>query len=305
MDGLPINAPLPVCTRQQTLKTCIRCVGVGLHGGRRVNLTLRPAPAGHGIVFRRVDLGRDIPARFDHVAEARLSTALIHPTDPSARVGTIEHLMAAFAGTGIDNALVELDAPELPILDGSASPFVFLIDCAGIQEQDAPRPLIEVLRRVRVTQGESWVELRPARDGFQMELSIDFPAAAIGRQSAMLRLTPQSFRHQLSRARTFALAEEVAQLRAAGLGQGGSLDNAVVVDHDRILNPGGLRMPDEFARHKLLDAVGDLALAGAPIRGRFLAHRSGHTLNNRLLHALLNSAGACRLVTPEPISAAA
>ncbi len=305
MDGLPVNAPLPVCARQRTLKSSIGCVGVGLHSGRKVNLSLRPAPASHGIVFRRIDLGRDIPARFDHVSEARLSTALAHPSDPRARVGTIEHLMAALAGTGIDNVLVELDAPELPILDGSASPFVFLIDCAGIIEQDVPRPVFEVLRRVRVTQDEAWVELRPARDGLQMELSIDFPAAAIGRQSITLRLTPESFRHQLCRARTFALAEEVAQLRAAGLGQGGSLDNAVVVDQDRVLNPGGLRMPDEFARHKLLDAVGDLALAGAPIRGRFVAHRSGHTLNNRLLHALLNDAGACRLVTPELLPAAA
>ncbi|HSU05223.1 MAG TPA: UDP-3-O-acyl-N-acetylglucosamine deacetylase [Acetobacteraceae bacterium] len=306
MDGLPIDALRPARICQQTLKSSIGCVGVGLHTGLRVAVTLRPAVAGHGIVFRRTDLGREIPARFDRVVEARLSTAVVHPHDPAARVGTIEHVMAALAGTGIDNVLVELDGPELPILDGSSSPFVFLIDCAGIAEQDAPRPVIEMLRRVRVADGDAWVELRPAAaDGFHMELSIDFAATAIGRQSVSLRLTPESFRHQLCRARTFALAEEIEQLRAAGLARGGSLKNAVVVDRDRILNPGGLRMADEFARHKLLDAVGDLALLGAGIRGRFRAHRSGHALNNRLLRALTDEPSSWRFASAEALSAAA
>ncbi len=207
--------------------------------------------------------------------------------------------MGALAAARVDNALIELDGPEVPILDGSASPFLFLIDCAGIAEQDAPRRVIEILRPVRVANGDASVQLLPPNGyaaGLEMTISIDFAARAIGRQSVTLRLTPETFRHQLARARTFALAEEVEQLRAAGLAQGGSLDNAVVVDADRVLNPGGLRFPHEFARHKLLDAVGDLALAGAPIRGRFVAHRSGHVLNNRLLGALFADSSGWREV---------
>ena len=228
----------------------------------------------------------DIPARFDRVVDTRLATVLGSMTD--ARIGTVEHVMAALAGCGIDNAVVEVDGPEPPILDGSAAPFVFLLDCAGIVAQDAPRPTIEVRRPVRVSDGDAFAELRPParQPGLDMAMSIDFAAAAIGRQALSLRLTPESFRRELARARTFTLAEEIDQLRAAGLAQGGSLDNAVVVDQARVLNPAGLRMPDEFVRHKLLDAVGDLALAGAPLRGRFIAHRSGHALNNRLLQAL-------------------
>jgi UDP-3-O-[3-hydroxymyristoyl] N-acetylglucosamine deacetylase len=309
MDGLPLSAISqtgPMC--QRTLKAPIGCVGIGLHSGSRVSLTLRPAPADHGIVFRRTDLGRAIPARFDLVADGRLATSLVHPDDPKARVGTVEHLMAALAGSGVGNVLVDVDGPELPILDGSASPYVFLIDCAGIAEQDAAQKVIEIRRLVRVAEGDSFVELRPAQPGFtglEMTLSIDFAAAAIGRQSVSFHLTPTNFRHQLCRARTFALAEEVEELRAAGLAQGGSLENAVVVDQARVLNPGGLRMDDEFARHKLLDAVGDLALAGAAIRGRFIAHRSGHALNNRLLRGLFAKQSAWRAGTAELLSVAA
>jgi UDP-3-O-[3-hydroxymyristoyl] N-acetylglucosamine deacetylase len=309
MDGLPLSAISqtgPMC--QRTLKAPIGCVGIGLHSGSRVSLTLRPAPADHGIVFRRTDLGRAIPARFDLVADGRLATSLVHPDDPKARVGTVEHLMAALAGSGVGNVLVDVDGPELPILDGSASPYVFLIDCAGIAEQDAAQKVIEIRRLVRVVEGDSFVELRPAQPGFtglEMTLSIDFAAAAIGRQSVSFHLTPTNFRHQLCRARTFALAEEVEELRAAGLAQGGSLENAVVVDQARVLNPGGLRMDDEFARHKLLDAVGDLALAGAAIRGRFIAHRSGHALNNRLLRRLFADQSAWRAGTAELLSVAA
>jgi UDP-3-O-[3-hydroxymyristoyl] N-acetylglucosamine deacetylase len=309
MDGLAINLrPQIASLRQQTLKTSIGCVGVGLHTGQRVNLRLRPASIHTGIVFRRTDLGRDIPARFDRVADARLSTAVVHPEDPAARVGTIEHLMAALAGTALDNVLIELDGPEVPILDGSASPFVFLIDCAGLIEQDAPRRSIEILRRVRIADGDAWVELAPpdgARDGLEMTLSIDFAAPAIGQQSISLHLTPESFRHQLSRARTFALARDVEQLRAAGLARGGSLENAVVVDGDRIINPCGLRMDREFVRHKLLDAVGDLALLGSAIHGRFTAHRSGHALNNRLLRTLMAEGSTWRYADTEQIPFAA
>ncbi|HVC63760.1 MAG TPA: UDP-3-O-acyl-N-acetylglucosamine deacetylase [Acetobacteraceae bacterium] len=308
MDGTPqIPLSLPA-DWQRTLKAPIGCVGVGLHTGKRVSLNLRPADPNHGIVFRRTDLGRDIPARFDLVVDTQLATVLGDPHWGSARIGTVEHLMAALSALGIDNVLAELDGPEVPVLDGSAAPFVFLLDCAGVAEQTVPRTHIEIRRPVRVSEGDAFAELRPAaagKSGLEMALSIDFAAAAIGRQALSLRLTPESFRAELARARTFTMAEEVAQLRAAGLAQGGSLDNAVVVDQARILNPGGLRMRDEFARHKLLDAVGDLALAGVPLSGRFIAHRSGHSLNNRLLRALFADASAWREVGATPVSVAA
>ena len=308
MDGTPQIMVAISPAWQQTLKAQIGCVGVGLHTGRRVSLNLRPADPGHGIVFRRTDLGRDIQARFDRVVDTRLATVLGDQRWASARVGTVEHLLAALAALGIDNVLVELDGPEVPALDGSAAPFVFLLDCAGVMEQSVPRAQIEIRRPVRVSDGDAFAELRPSvsgRPGLEMALSIDFAAAAIGRQALSLRLTPETFRSELARARTFTMAEEVTQLRAAGLAQGGSLDNAVVVDQARILNPGGLRMRDEFARHKLLDAVGDLALAGAPLCGRFIAHRSGHALNNRLLRALFADVSAWRTVDAEPVSVAA
>jgi len=310
MDGLSGNLPIlfdpvgQVVSRQCSLRTAISCTGVGVHSGRRVTLSLRPAEVGTGILFRRTDIGVDFPARFDKVVDTRLCTVL-GAEDPAVRLGTIEHLTAALAGCGIDNAVAEIDGPELPIHDGSAAPFVFLIDCAGIAEQDADRPEIEVLRPVRVEDGAAFAELRPAgpgSGGFGMTLSIDFAAEAIGRQALSLRLTPRTFRRELAAARTFTEAAAVAQLREAGLAQGGTLDNAVVVDGPRVLNPGGLRMADEFVRHKLVDAVGDLALAGAPLRGRFRAHRSGHTLNNRLLRALFADPSAWRL-TSDPLPA--
>jgi UDP-3-O-[3-hydroxymyristoyl] N-acetylglucosamine deacetylase len=307
MDGTP---QIPIATPaswQRTLKAPIGCVGVGLHSGRRVSLTLNPAGPGHGIVFRRTDLGREIPARFDRVIDTQLATVLADEHWASARVGTVEHVLAALSALQIDNALIELDGAEIPALDGSAAPFVFLLDCAGTVEQPAPRSHIEIRRAVRVSDGDAFAELRPAPGcaGLDMALSIDFAAAAIGRQALSLRLTPASFRAEIARARTFALAEDVARLQAAGLALGGSLDNAVVVDKARVLNPGGLRMQDEFARHKLLDAVGDLALAGAPVHGRFIAHRSGHGLNNRLLRALFADASAWRETSAALVSVAA
>jgi UDP-3-O-[3-hydroxymyristoyl] N-acetylglucosamine deacetylase len=230
------------------------------------------------------------------------------PADPSVRVGTVEHLMAALSGCGIDNVLIEVDGPEVPVLDGSAAHLVFLIDCAGIETQEAPRRTIEVRRPVRVSDRNAFAELRPARpsrDGLHLAMSIVFSAPAIGRQELSVQLTPESFRRELSRARTFALAEDIDRLRAAGMAQGGSLDNAVVVDAARVLNPGGLRMEDEFVRHKLLDAVGDLALAGAALRGSFTAHRSGHGLNNRLLRALMADASAWRWADEDRVLVAA
>ncbi len=297
MDGMPATMVFEDAAHggaaafQHTLKAPIGCVGIGVHTGRRVRLRLVPAPSGHGIAFRRTDLGIDIPARFDRVIDTRLCTVLGHEADPSVRVGTVEHLMAALSGCGIDNVLVEVDGPELPILDGSANPYVFLIDCAGIAEQDAPRRTLAVRRIVRVTDGAAWAELRPiATRGMEMAMSIDFAAAAIGSQALSLRLTPDSFRREIASARTFAMAADIERLRESGLARGGSLDNAVVVDGAKVLNPAGLRCPDEFVRHKLLDAVGDLALAGAAIQGRFVASRSGHTLNNKLLRALFADA---------------
>jgi UDP-3-O-[3-hydroxymyristoyl] N-acetylglucosamine deacetylase len=308
MDAMPLNMVPELATwRQRTLKAPIGCVGVGLHSGLRVNMTLRPARADHGVVFRRTDLGIEIPARFDHVVDTRLATVL-GLDDGTARIGTVEHLMAALAGSLIDNVVVEVDGPELPILDGSAAPYQFLLDCAGSVEQDAPRTVIHVNRRVHVSEGDAFAEFRPASPGrthLHMAMSIDFSAAAIGRQALSLELTPESFRRELARARTFTLVQEIEQMRAAGFARGGSLDNAVVVDQARVLNPAGLRMPDEFARHKLLDAVGDLALAGAQISGRFIAHRSGHALNNRLLRALFSEATARQETTMEPLVAEA
>ncbi|WP_043828924.1 UDP-3-O-acyl-N-acetylglucosamine deacetylase [Muricoccus aerilatus] len=305
MDGFfPIDT-----ARARTLKSAIGCVGVGLHSGLRASLTLRPARAGDGIVFRRTDLGLDIPARFDAVTDTRLCTAL---GDGDARIGTIEHVMAALAALGVTDAVVEVDGPEVPILDGSAAPFVFLLDCAGLVELAAPAAKIEVLRTIRVTDGEgpnaAWAELSPGSGpGLEAELSIDFGATAIGRQALSMSVTEEGFRAVLADARTFTLAEDIARLRSVGLARGGSLANAVVVDGPLVVNPGGLRHADEFVRHKLLDAVGDLALAGAPLRGRFRGHRSGHGLNNRVLRALFADPSAWRWVEEQemPVTAMA
>ncbi len=287
MDGFPPGLISMARSRQRTLAGSIGCVGIGLHTGSRIQLELQPAAAGTGIVFRRSDLGADIAARFDHVSDTRLCTVLSGPDSDAIRVGTVEHVVAALAACGIDNAVVSVDGPEVPVLDGSAAPFVFLLDCAGSVEQDAASRVIEVLRPVRVTDGDAFVELRPVvESGLEMAVSIDFAAGAIGRQALTLRLTEESFRRELAEARTFALSADIAGLQAAGLARGGSLQNAIVVDGDRVLNPGGLRMKEEFVRHKMLDAVGDLALAGAPLKARFVAHRPGHALNNKLLRAL-------------------
>jgi UDP-3-O-[3-hydroxymyristoyl] N-acetylglucosamine deacetylase len=301
MDGLPghyAEVAAPVLSR--TLRQAIDCVGIGLHSGRRTHLTLKPAIAGTGILFRRTDLGIDLPARYDLVNDTRLCTRLTAPDAPEASIGTIEHLMAALAASGVDNVIVEVDGPEVPILDGSAAPFLFLIDCAGIADLAAARPVIEVLKSVTVHDGDASATLEPlppgrSWHGLDIALSIEFAAAAIGRQACSLRVTEGAFRSQFAEARTFALSEEIEQLRAAGLARGGSLDNAVVVEGERVLNPSGLRMSDEFVRHKVVDAVGDLALAGAALVGRFTGHRSGHRLNNLILRALFADRQAWRL----------
>ena len=300
MDGfLPLAASLETVSspvlHERTLRSQIGCRGVGLHSGRIVDVTLLPAAEGTGIVFRRTDLGVDIPARFDVVCDTRLCTMLAAPGRAEATIGTIEHLMAALSAAGIANIVVAVDGPELPVLDGSSEPWVFLLECAGIVDQDASVVAIEVLRTVRVEDGRAFAELRPgAADCLEISMAIDFPAACIGRQTLSLAMRGDAFR-EVARARTFAQAHEIAGLRAVGLAQGGSLDNAIVVDGDKVLNPAGLRMTDEFVRHKVLDAVGDLALAG-PLRGRFVGNRSGHALNNQVLRALFADAANWRLV---------
>ena len=309
MDGLPYLTPSETVAsigfepRQHTLKSAINCAGVGLHTGQQVAVRILPAPAGHGIAFRRTDLGLTIAARFDQVVDTRLCTALGAEASGVALVGTIEHLMAALAGAEVDNALIELGGPELPVFDGSAEPWLFLLDCAGTVAQDAPRPVIEVLRRVRVGADGSYAELRPhrpgsMRQGLDLAMSIEFAAEAIGRQALSISLDPLSFRRELSRARTFTLRQEIEELQQAGLARGGSLDNAVVVDGGSVLNPAGLRACDEFVRHKMLDAVGDLALAGAALSGRFVGSKSGHRLNNCLLQALFANAANWRFTAP-------
>ncbi len=286
---------------QRTLANAIDCTGIGLHSGQRVHMTLSPAPANTGIVFRRTDSGIGIPARYDHVRDTTLSTVIGLSDAPEARVGTIEHVMAALAAAGIDNAIVGVDGPEVPAMDGSAAPFSFLIDCAGHRTLDAPLSVIEVLRPVRARDGEATAALLPAhpRGAAFLTLSMDirFESAAIGRQERTLALTGPAFAAEIAPARTFGFAEELQRLRAAGLARGGSLANAIAVSGDRVLNPGGLRFADEFVRHKLLDAVGDLALAGLPIRGRFIGSRSGHRLNNTLLRTMLADPSCYRIVS--------
>jgi UDP-3-O-[3-hydroxymyristoyl] N-acetylglucosamine deacetylase len=286
-----------------TLKAAIGCVGRGLHSGREVRLNLRPAPAGTGIVFHRSDLGVSIPARYDHVTDTRLCTVISLPERPEARVGTIEHLMAALSARRIDDLVIDVDAPELPILDGSAAPFLFLIESAGIAEHGGARETLEILRPVRVAQGKGFAELRPGRGGLDLSLAIEFDSAAIGRQALSLSLTAENFAHELAAARTFTMAAEIESLRQAGLARGGSLANAIVVDGSRVMNPEGLRWPDEFVRHKLLDVVGDLALAGAAISGRFIGHRTGHALNNLLLRELFSDAENYQIIRAPMVGA--
>lgn len=278
--------------RQKTLKTSISCTGIGLHSGRKVAMTLRPADAGAGILFRRTDLAgteADIAASWRNVVDTRMATTLGNPA--GARIATVEHLMAALAGCGLDNAVIEIDGPEVPVMDGSAAPFVFLVECAGVVEQDAPRRAIRIERAVSVGDEKRFVAARPD-ESFNISFEIDFECAAMTRQALSLRLINGTFKTDIARARTFGFAHEVDALRKAGLARGGSLDNAVVISGDTVLNGDGLRYTDEFVRHKILDCVGDLYLAGGPIIGRIDALRSGHSLNHRLLCELFADDGA-------------
>jgi UDP-3-O-[3-hydroxymyristoyl] N-acetylglucosamine deacetylase len=281
--------------KQQTLQRPISCVGIALHSGKKVSLTLKPAEIDSGIVFRRTDLpgSDDIPARWDHVVDATMCTTL--GNDDTVRVSTVEHLMAALSGCHIDNVIAEVNGPEVPVMDGSAQPFVFLIECAGVSEQNAPRRVIEILKPVKVEVDGKVAELVPS-DSFSVGFQIDFDSEAVSKQEITVSLINGTFKKEIARARTFGFAHEVEQLRAAGLALGGSLDNAVVVDGDKVLNEGGLRYDDEFVRHKVLDAVGDLYLSGGPIRGHYRGFRAGHRLTNQLLRTLFSDAEAWRIV---------
>ena len=271
---------------QRTIRNSIRATGVGLHTGRRVLMTVRPGLPDSGIVFQRTDLvgSADIPARAVNVGETMLGTTLIQG---EARVSTVEHLLSAFAGLGIDNARIELNAPEVPIMDGSAGPFVFLLQSAGIEEQAAPKRFTRVKRTVRVEDGDKWAQFDPY-EGFRVNFEIEFDHPIFKRrmQRATMNFSTTAFLKEISRARTFGFMRDLEMLRSRNLALGGTLDNAIVLDDSRVLNEGGLRYEDEFVKHKILDAIGDLYLLGHSLIGEFSGHKSGHGLNNRLLRAL-------------------
>ena len=285
--------------KQRTLKSVIRATGVGLHTGDKVAMTLRPAPPNAGIVFRRIDLPAPIDIAADpfKVTDARLCSTL---EANGAKVSTVEHVMSAFAGLGIDNAYIDLTGSEVPIMDGSASPFVFLIQSAGIEQQPAAKRFFRIRSAVEVTDGDKWARFEPF-DGFKLSFSIEFdhPAFERSAQTAYVDFASTSYVKEVARARTFGFIQDVEALRDSGLALGGSLDNAIVVDEYRVLNAEGLRYGDEFVKHKLLDAIGDLYLIGHPLIGYFSAHKSGHALNNRLLRETLASKDAWEWVTFE------
>ena len=273
--------------QQRTLQNMIRATGVGLHSGEKVYLTMRPAPVNTGIVFRRVDLDpvAEIPARADYVTETMLCTGLTHD---GGKAMTVEHLMSALAGLGVDNAYIDLSAPEVPIMDGSSGPFVFLLQSAGIVEQNAPKRFIRILKTVEVRDGDKIARFEPY-SGFRLGFTVEFnhPAIPASRSRADVEFSTENYIKEVSRARTFGFMHDLEFMRERNLGLGGSMDNAIVLDEFRVLNDDGLRYADEFVRHKILDAVGDLYLAGGPILGAYEGFKSGHALNNKLVRALL------------------
>jgi UDP-3-O-[3-hydroxymyristoyl] N-acetylglucosamine deacetylase len=283
--------------RQRTLRNIVRATGVGLHTGEKVYLTLRPAAANTGIVFRRVDLDPvvDVKANPYAVKDTRLSSCL---EENGARVQTVEHLMSAFAGLGIDNVFVELSTGEVPIMDGSASPFVFLLQSAGIEEQEAAKKFIRILKPIEAHAADKWVRFEPYH-GFRVDFSIDFnhPVFSAANRRVVIDFEHTSYIKEVSRARTFGFMQDVESMRAQGLALGGSMDNAIVMDEFRVLNMDGLRYEDEFVKHKALDAIGDLYLLGHPIIGAFSAFKSGHALNNQLLRQLVETRDAWEYVS--------
>ena len=285
--------------RQRTLKSLVSATGVGLHTGRKVRMSLRPAQPDTGVVFRRLDLPVvvEIPARVDLVGETRLCSCLVKG---GAKIYTVEHLMSALAGLGIDNVFVDLDGPEVPIMDGSAAPFVLLLQQAGIEEQGAAKRFLRVKRKVEVKDGDKWALLEPY-DGFRLSFSIAYSHPVIEKSNTSLTVdfATTSYLKEVARARTYGFMQDVEDLRESGLALGGGLDNAVVLDDHRVLNAEGLRFGDEFIRHKILDAIGDLYLLGRPFLAAFSAHKSGHALNNLLLRELLADPAATEVVTFE------
>jgi UDP-3-O-[3-hydroxymyristoyl] N-acetylglucosamine deacetylase len=288
--------------KQRTLKNSIRATGVGLHTGRKVLMALRPGPANSGIVFRRTDLDEpvDIHATAENVGETTLGTTLIRG---DVKVSTIEHLLSAFAGLGIDNAVVELSSSEVPIMDGSAGPFVFLLQSAGIEEQNAAKKFVRILKRVKVEDGDKWTRFDPY-DGFKVNFEIEFDHPVFKRRSqvASMDFSTTTFLREVSRARTFGFMRDLEYMRSRNLALGGNLDNAIVLDEYRILNEDGLRYEDEFVKHKILDAIGDLYLLGHSLIGEFSGYKSGHALNNRLLRTLIADRSAWEEVTFETLS---
>ncbi|MDR5855460.1 MULTISPECIES: UDP-3-O-acyl-N-acetylglucosamine deacetylase [unclassified Caballeronia] len=285
--------------KQRTIKTVVKTVGIGLHSGRKVDLTLRPAPVGTGIVFSRIDLPQpvDIPASAMAIGDTRLASVL---QKDGARVSTIEHLMSACAGLGIDNLYVDVTAEEIPIMDGSASSFVFLIQSAGIEEQNAPKKFIKVKKPVEVRDGDKFARLEPYF-GFKLSFTIDFRHPAVDKTGQALEVdfATTSYVREIARARTFGFAHEVEMMRELGLARGGSMDNAIVLDEYRILNNDGLRYDDEFVKHKMLDAIGDLYVVGHPLLASYTAYKGGHAMNNMLLRELLANEEAFEIVTFE------
>ena len=283
--------------KQRTLKNSISARGVGLHSGKKVLMVLRPAAVNTGVVFRRTDLDQpaDVPARADLVGETAFGTSIVNG---NAKVSTVEHLLSAVAGLGIDNIYVDLSAAEVPIMDGSAAPFVFLLQAAGIQEQNAPKKFIRILKTVRVTEGDKWAEFKPY-DGFKLNIEIEFdhPVFRKREQTGVMEFSTTAFLKEISRARTFGFVKDLEFLRSRNLALGGTLENAIVLDDYRILNEDGLRYEDEFVKHKILDAIGDLYLIGGPVLGEFTGFKSGHGLNNKLLRAVLADAQATEVVS--------
>ncbi|HGJ5873352.1 MULTISPECIES: UDP-3-O-acyl-N-acetylglucosamine deacetylase [Arsenophonus] len=286
--------------KQRTLKRIVQATGVGLHTGKKVTLALRPAPANTGVIYRRTDLNPpvDFPAEAKSVRDTMLCTCLVNEDD--VRISTVEHLNAALAGLGIDNIIIEVDAPEIPIMDGSAAPFVFLLLDAGIEELNSAKKFLRIKENVRVTDGDKWAELAPY-NGFSLDFTIDFnhPAINSSTQRYKLDFSAKSFVRDISRARTFGFMRDIEYLQSKGLCLGGSFDCAIVVDDYRVLNEDGLRFEDEFVRHKMLDAIGDLFMCGHNIIGAFTAYKSGHALNNKLLQAVLAAESAWDMVTFE------
>ncbi|MDZ7813126.1 MAG: UDP-3-O-acyl-N-acetylglucosamine deacetylase [Ideonella sp.] len=293
--------------KQRTLKTITRAVGVGLHSGQRVELTLRPAAPDTGIVFRRVDLPQpvDIPVRFDSVCDTRMASTISPKGDPGApKVQTIEHLMSACAGLGLDNLYVDITADEVPILDGSSASFVFLLQSAGIELQNAAKKFLRVKKTVEISEGEGaramWAKLEPHHGWrFTFEIAFNHPALDATGQQVVFEMGSGRYKQEIARARTFGFTKDVEAMRSRGLTLGGSMDNAIVIDDYRVLNADGLRYDDEFAKHKILDAIGDLYIAGHPLLAAYTSFKGGHALNNKLLRKLLADAEAWELVTFE------